>query len=289
MIPAFELHRPTSAAEVIALRLEFGIDAALLCGGTELLLIMKLGLADYPHLIDIKRVPELRGIQRDDKGLSIGSAETHRSIERSSEVQEGWPALARLERNVANVRVRNVGTLGGNLCFADPASDPATFLTACEAMVTCEGPNGRRTLPISEFTLAMYETALAEDELLTSIFVPDLPSGTGMAHHKMCLTERPAVTVSVLVRAEADEIVDARIVVGSVGGRPVRMSEAEAQLQGGQSSDLEPTRVAAAAQSAAASADPDDDPTVSAAYKRQLIEVLSGRAIQEAAKRAEGG
>lgn len=289
MIPAFELHRPTSAAEVIALRREFGSDAALLCGGTELLLIMKLGLADYPHLIDIKRVPELRGIQRGDQGLSIGSAETHRSIERSSEVQEGWPAFARLERNVANVRVRNVGTLGGNLCFADPASDPATFLTACEAMVTCEGPNGRRTVPISEFTLAMYETALAEDELLTSIFVPDLPSGTGMAHHKMCLTERPAVTVSVLVRAEADEIVDARIVVGSVGGRPVRMSEAEAQLQGGRASDLEPTRVAAAAQSAAASADPDDDPTVSAAYKRQLVEVLSGRAIQEAAKRAEAG
>lgn len=289
MIPAFELHRPTSAAEVIALRREFGSDAALLCGGTELLLIMKLGLADYPHLIDIKRVPELRGIEREDGGLRLGAVETHRSIERSPVVQAGWPVFAELERNVANVRVRNVGTLGGNLCFADPASDPATFLTACEATVTCEGPDGRRTIPMSEFTLAMYETALGEDELLTSVVVPELPAGSGMAHHKMCLTERPAVTVSVLVQSRADEIVASRIVVGSVGGRPVRMAEAEQQLQGGQASDLEPTRVAAAAQSAAMSVDADDDPTVSAAYKRQLVEVLSARAIHQAVERAHAG
>lgn len=289
MIPAFELHRPTNVAEVIELRREFGTDAALLCGGTELLLIMKLGLGDYAHLIDIKRVPELRGIRSDEHGLHIGAAETHRSIERSPVVHAKWPQLAAMERHVANIRVRNAGTLGGNLCFADPHSDPATFLTASEAKVTCEGPQGRRTLPITDFTLGMYETALGDDELLISVTVPHLPDGTGVAHRKMSLTERPAVTASAWVRSENGAINDARVVVGSVtGSNPEIHVEAAHQLHGGNPADLEPTRISAAGQAAAAACDPADDGVVSVEYKRQMVRVMTERVVQDAALRSMG-
>ncbi len=288
MIPTFALHRPTTSIEVIELRRELEGEAALLCGGTELLLIMKLGLADYPHLIDLKRVPELTGIEEVDGSLRIGAASTHRQIERSPLVKQGWPQLAELERSVANVRVRNVGSIGGNLCFADPHSDPATFLTACDATVTVLGPGGERTLPIAEFTLGMYETALGEDELLTAVTVPRPAQSSGFAHRKMCLTERPAVTTSVQVRTDGEAITGSSVVVGSVGGRPTRIAEAEEQLLGGRAADLEPTRLASAAEAAAQGTEPSGDGVVSADYKRQLVRVLTERTVQDAARRAAG-
>ena len=104
-------------------------------GGTELLLVMKLGFAEYGHLVDVKGIPELRRLEAEDGALVIGGGVTHRTLERSALVREGWPALAAMERSVANVRVRGAGTLGGNLAFSDPHSDPATFLLAAEAEV----------------------------------------------------------------------------------------------------------------------------------------------------------
>src|SRR5437016_3618738 len=131
-LPRFQLHRPESVEEASDLLRQYGDDAALYCGGSELVLLMKLGFADYGHLIDLKGIDGLRVLHEHDGALHVGAATTHRQLERSPIVREGWPALARMERNVANVRVRTVGSLGGNLCFADPHSDPATFLLAAD-------------------------------------------------------------------------------------------------------------------------------------------------------------
>jgi carbon-monoxide dehydrogenase medium subunit len=129
-LPPFDLHRAGSVEEAHELLQRYGEDAAVVCGGTELLLLLKLGFAAYGHLVDVKGIGELGGIRSENGTLVIGATATHREVERSPVVLERLPALAAMERDVANIRVRNVGTLGGNLCFSDPHSDPATFLLA---------------------------------------------------------------------------------------------------------------------------------------------------------------
>src|SRR5205085_4769971 len=151
-LPPFDLHRARSVDEARELLDRYGEGAAVICGGTELLLLLKLGFAVYGHLVDIRGIGELGGIRADDGAIVVGSTVTHREIERSPLVLERLPALAAMERRVANIRVRSVGTLGGNLCFSDPHSDPATFLLALEAEVDCRrGGAPARRLPLSEF------------------------------------------------------------------------------------------------------------------------------------------
>ncbi len=134
-LPAFDLHRPVSLEEASDILGRHGDDAIPVAGGTELLLLLKLGFGAYAHLVDVRGIPELTGIRLVDGTVEIGAAVTHREIERSALVREQIPALAAMERSVANIRVRTAGTLGGNLCFGDPHSDPATFLLAAGAEV----------------------------------------------------------------------------------------------------------------------------------------------------------
>ncbi len=280
MIPAFELHRPSSVEEASGLLGRYGDDAAVIAGGTELLLVLKLGFSAFDHLVDVRAIPELTGIRLDDGVLEIGAAVTHREIERSPLVQEHIPALAEMERSVANIRVRTAGTLGGNLCFSDPHSDPATFLLAAGAEVVLRsGGDAPRVLPLGEFMLGPYETALAEGELLGSIRVPVTPAGTGIAHRKLAFRERPAATVAAWVRVADGSVAEARIAVGSVGRVAVRAGEAESLLLGGGSAE----DVAAAAAEAAGAV---EDANGSEEYKRQLVRVLVGRALAEARRRA---
>jgi carbon-monoxide dehydrogenase medium subunit len=275
-LPPFDLHRAASVEEAGELLRRYGDDAAVHCGGTELLLLLKLGFAAYGHLVDIKPIPELQGIALENGTLVIGSTVTHREIERSPFVGERLPALAAMERRVANLRVRNVGTLGGNLCFSDPHSDPATFLLALDAEVECRrGGSERRRLPLSEFVLGPYQTALEPDELLAAIRVPLPPAGMRIVHEKLSFHERPAATVTVAVRQESGSIADARIAVGSVGARPVRADDAERILAAG-------GELAEAAEAAAAAADPVADANGSADYKANLVAVLVRRCVAQA-------
>ena len=135
----FTLHRPGSVGQASRLLADLGDDGAAYCGGTELLLAMKLGLASYEHLVDLKRVDGLRGISAGvDGGVRIGAAATHREIETSAALRARYPEMPAMISQVANLRVRSVGTLGGNLCFADPHSDPASFLMAVGATLVCQ-------------------------------------------------------------------------------------------------------------------------------------------------------
>jgi carbon-monoxide dehydrogenase medium subunit len=284
-LPPFELHRPGSVVEASALLEELGDDAVVYSGGTELLLVMKLGFADYSHLIDVKRIADLRRLDETDGVLEIGAAVTHREIERAPVVRERWPALAAMERTVGNLRVRGTGSLGGNLCFADPHSDPATFLLATGASLVCRRGDGpARELPVPEFVEGPYQTALEPGELLTAVRVP-LQDGIGIAHEKMALHERPAVTVTCAVQVQDGQIASARVAVGSVGNRPLRAPEAEAALAGSPAAAVEGP-AAEAAEAAAEACEPVEDANGSIEYKRQLVRVLVARCVHAAARRA---
>src|SRR5690348_14922261 len=252
-LPPFDLHRPTSEDEARELLLRYGEDAAVICGGTELLLLLKLGYAAYGHLVSISGIPTLRGVRADNGSLVIGATSTHREIESSPLVLELLPALAAMERRVANIRVRNVGTLGGNLCFSDPHSDPATFLLALDAQAEWED----RRAPLAGFLLGPYQTALGPGELLKAVRIPLPAPDTRIVHRKFAFHERPAATVTAAVTVQEGTIADARIAVGSVGARAVRTHAAEAELQGVATSD--PTPIAEAAERAAEASEPIDD------------------------------
>jgi carbon-monoxide dehydrogenase medium subunit len=252
LLDDFRLHRPNSLEAALALRAELGEDAALYAGGTELLLAMKLGMLSYEHLIDVKRLPELRGVSRRDGSLRIGAAVTHREL-------EDVPPLAAMERRVANVRVRAAGTLGGNLAFAEPHADPPTLLAALGARVELAGPAGARELTIDDFVLGAYETALGEDEILTAIVVP---LGVPAVYEKFQVLERPAVGVAAARHADG-----LALVVGAVDDRPVRVV----------AEDDDPDALCAAAMEAV---DPVDDLSGSAEYKRHLTGVMVRRALE---------
>ncbi len=282
-LPRFELHRPGTLEEASDLAARHGDDAAFYCGGTELLLLLKLGFASFEHLIDLKRVEELRGVRVDGEALVIGAAATHRAIERSPVVLCHLPALAAMERGVANVRVREVGTLGGNLCFSDPHSDPATFLLAAGAEVECrQGGEPARRLPIGDFVVGPYQTALHPGEVLTSVRIP-LPVGrTAIAHAKFAFHERPTATLATRVTVDDGRVAEIRVAVGSVGARPVRAEDAERLLAGAASGDMDVSMLERAGAAAAEAASPVEDSNGSAAYKAQLVRVLLERTLREA-------
>ena len=283
-LPAFEIHTPRSVEEASDLLERHGDDAIPYSGGTELLLLMKLGFADYGHLVDVKGIEELRQLDVAGGALSIGAAVTHRELERSPLVGSQWPALAEMERDVANIRVRTSGTLGGNLCFSDPHSDPATFLLAADAEVVCRRGAAPRTLPLRDFLRGPFQTALGRGELLVSVRVPRTPAGAAIAHRKLAFHERPAATVSCLVRLEGRGVAEARVAVGSVGVVPVRAAEAERLLIGTEVGD--DGAVDRAGEAAAVEAEPVEDANGSVEYKRNLVRVLVKRCFAEAAGRA---
>jgi aerobic carbon-monoxide dehydrogenase medium subunit len=282
-LPPFELHRPQTVEEATELAERYGEDAAFYCGGTELLLLLKLGFAAFGHLVDLKGIEELRGLRADNGGLVVGAAVTHRELERSALVRERLPALAAMERQVANIRVRSVGTLGENLCFSDPHSDPATFLLAIDAEVECRrGGEASRRVPVGDFVVGPYQTSLAEGELLTAVHLPVPADGARVAHAKLSFHERPTATVACLARVADGVVREVRVAVGSVGAKPVRSARAETRLTGMPAADVDPAIVHDAGDLAAADAAPVDDATGSADYKAQLVRVLLERTFKEA-------
>jgi carbon-monoxide dehydrogenase medium subunit len=281
-LPPFTVHRPASVGQASRLLADLGDDAAAYCGGTELLLAMKLGLASYEHLVDLKRVSGLRGIAAGPDGaLRIGAATTHYEIETSAVLRDRYPELPAMISQVANLRVRSAGTLGGNLCFADPHSDPAPFLTAVGATLVCQRGSQVRRIPAAAFPAGLYQTTLAPGELLTAVELPARPDRTGLVHLRMKLTERPVVTVTALITlGEAGAVARARLIVGSVAGVPFAAA-AEASLLGATAADFAP-RAEACAEQAATGCAPLPGGEASPDYLRHLVAVHARRALGEA-------
>ncbi|MBF8253467.1 MAG: Molybdopterin dehydrogenase, FAD-binding [Deltaproteobacteria bacterium] len=200
MLKRFRLEEPESVKEACELLGRFGENAKVYAGGTELLLVMKEGLAHYERLVNIKKLG-LNQIKRDNGTIRIGALCTHRQLETAPDLQRALPALVKLERNVANVRVRQAGTLGGNLCFAEPHADPGTLLVALGAKMIAEKGAAKREIAAEDFFVDAYETRLAADELLTEIQVPVPAAHCGVEYIKFGYLERPSVGVAVALTA----------------------------------------------------------------------------------------
>jgi carbon-monoxide dehydrogenase medium subunit len=292
----FTLHRPETAEEACALLVELGEDAAVYAGGTELLLLMKLGVLRPRHLVDVKRIPGFGAISLDEGArLTIGAAVTHRTVEQSALVRVRCPLVGTVARHVANVRVRNVGTVGGNLAFADPHSDLATLFLTFDASVELRSPRGQRELPLDDFVLGPWETARTSNEVVASVKLTPWPGEAHAAYAKFGVHERPTLAIAAMLRLApggsghhgADRVAEARIAIGCVNPRPMRMAGAEARLTGASVTDLEHA-AREASDVAAAAVDPADDLYGSADYKREMVAVFVRRALRVAAARARG-
>ena len=270
----FEIHQPASALEASEMLVHYGEDAGIYAGGTELLLAMKHQALNYRHLIDLKVVPGLDSIEVRDGSLEIGATSTHRSIERSALVRQNQPALAEMESQVANVRVRATGTLGGNLCFAEPHSDPATLLLVLGGAVRVESAAGAREIPVGELIAGAYASNLLPGEILTRIIVPCAKPNHRAGYMKFQIHERPTLGLGLWLETPDDgrTFTSARVAVGCVCPFPTRGLAAEKLLTGSQG-EVE-KRLPEAADSIADAADLVDDHEGSAEYKRHLIHVF---------------
>jgi len=288
MLRPFGLYRPTTLPELGDLLAEHGSDAAIYAGGTELLLLLKEGLLRVRCLLDVKRVHDLGEIAYDDGGVTIGATVRHRAVEQSPRLRERCPVLAGVAAHVANVRVRHVGTVGGNLAFADPHSDLATICLAFDGAVSLWSRGGERQIPLGDFVLGPYETARREDEIVTSVRLRPWPRGTVGAYLKFGVYERPTLGVALAVTmSPAGRASEARLAVGCVGPRPKRLPDVEQDMIGGTAEDLADA-AKPLADAAAEVVETLADLHGSADYKREMTRVFVRRAVITVAARAAG-
>jgi aerobic carbon-monoxide dehydrogenase medium subunit len=278
----FEIHQPATVLEASQMLAHYGDEAGIYAGGTELLLAMKHSALNYRHLIDLKVVLGLNSIEVHDGALEIGATSTHRSMERSSLVQQHQPVFAEMESHVANVRVRGTGTLGGNLCFAEPHSDPATLLLVLEGTVCVESAAGSREISLSEFIGGAYASNLHPGEILTKIRIPKAKSTHRAAYMKFQVHERPTLGMGLWLETpdSGRTITSARVAVGCACPFPTRGIDAE-KLLTGSCAEVE-KHLPEAAHAIADAADLVDDHEGSAEYKRHLIQVFLQRVFRKA-------
>jgi carbon-monoxide dehydrogenase medium subunit len=285
----FEYFAPKTIEEALKLLSQYEEgECKVIAGGQSLIILMKQKLLTPKYLIDIKGLSDLDYIKLDDKqGLKIGALATHRSIEKSPVIQNGFSVLAEMEQNISSVETRNRGTIGGNVCHGDPGGDPVPVLIALNAKLKMTSLSGERTVDAEDFTLDYFETALRHDELLTEIQIPSIPPNTGVKFTKysQIAGDYATASVAVLITLDKNEICDnVRIALGSVGIAPMRAKKAEEILKGKKISD---DLLAEAGQIASEEASPTSDAEVSEEYKRELVKVLVKRVGSEALARAK--
>jgi len=289
MIPAaFEYHTPSSIKEATALLARLGDDAKVLSGGQSLIPLMKLRLSSPRHVVDINGIGGLDGVREADGFLRIGALTRESDLEESEVVRTRYPLLHDTCKVIADPLVRNLATVGGNLAHADPANDhPATML-ALGAEVVAVGTKGERTIPITAFFTGPFATALRPDEILVEIRIPTPPARSGGAYLKLerkvgdFATAAVAVHIVLSAGGTCDQV---GIGLTNVGLTPIKATQAEAALKGKRP---DAATIKQAAELAAAAAQPSDDLRGSAEYKKDLVRVLTGRALRRAFERAEG-
>ena len=276
----FDFHEPASVAEASRMLADLGEDARLIAGGTALVLALRQRLLSPKHLVSLGRIDGLRGIAWNEAGgLRIGALTPHAEVAASPLLKLRYPMLADMAARMANPQVRHQGTLGGNLCYADPATDPPGCLLALGAQVVLAGRSGERVLHIEDFMVDYYTTALEPDEVLTEIRLPPPPAdgdGRYVRHLRTAAEHRPLLNLSIQVRRNGRHCTQARLVLGASTTIPVRLAKAEACLQG---RSLTADLAAEAAHCGAAEIDPIDDSRGSAAYRREVAAVVLRRTL----------
>jgi carbon-monoxide dehydrogenase medium subunit len=276
----FEFLQPASVAEASRMLADLGEEARVMAGGTALLLAMRQRMVSPTHVVSAVKLPELRGITFDPRqGLRIGALTRHAELASNEIVSRHYPAIAAMAAQVANPQVRNQGTLGGNLCYADPATDPPGCLMAHGARVVLASSRGERTLSIEEFLVDYYVTALEPDELVVAIRVPvPMPDQAG-AYTRFLRTaaeHRPLASVALVVRHDGAVCHDARLVVGASVAIPGRIARAEAFLRG---KTVTPQVAAEVANIVADDIQPISDSRGAADLRRDMVRVVARRTV----------
>lgn len=281
--PSFDYHAPKSVGEALAL-LGSLPDAKLLAGGHSLLPMMKLRFAQPAHLIDINRIPELRGICEQGANVVIGAMTVENELIASPILQAKVPLLAEAPKLIADPQVRNRGTIGGDIAHGDPGNDHPALMLALDATLVMQGPGGVREVKADDFFLGLYATALAEDEILTAIKVPAFAAGTGWAYEKLKRKTGDWATAgaAVVLRISGGVVSHARIALTNVAPMAIRALDAEKALIG---QPVNAASLAAAAAAAEAVCDPAEDLRGDIEYKTAMAGQMVKRAIASAAAR----
>jgi carbon-monoxide dehydrogenase medium subunit len=283
---AFHYHRAKSLKEAATMLSQLGEGAKALAGGQSLIPLMKLRFANPQHLVDLNFIAGTSYIREEKGTIRFGSLMRHAEIE-NAPVAAKIPILHDCAAGIADVQVRNRGTIGGSLAEADPSGDWAVVLATLSTEVQCVGPKRERRLPLAEFIRDAYTTALGPNELVREVVVKIPPKGSGGAYlaFKRAAPVYPTASAAVQLTMEGDICKDAAIALGCVGLTAIKAKDAEAALRGQRITDK---IISAAADAARAAADPQPDMRGSAEYKRTLVAALVKRAVEVALRRARG-
>jgi carbon-monoxide dehydrogenase medium subunit len=282
VIPAaFDYARPSTVEEALQVIAEGGDDVKVLAGGQSLIPVMRLRLAAPELVVDLTRIPELRGVREDGDALVVGAMTTHSDVLTDPLLARYGQLLVQATETVADRQVRHRGTFGGALAHADPAGDLPAVALALDAEFVLAGPSGRRTVPATEFFVDYLTTALEEGELLVEIRLPKLGEDWGVRDEKFNRVAQAGsiVAVAAAVRREGGRIAEARIGLTNMGSTPLRATATEQALLG---ADVSLEAVTAAAALAADGTSPSSDLNAQADYRQHLARVLTRRALAAA-------
>lgn len=287
VLKPFEFFEPKTVDEVVRLLFMYGAKAKVMAGGVDLVLKMRLRELMPEYVVCLQKVPGLDYIEGDrETGLRFGALATLRQIELSPIVQKNWVLLYQAVHQTASVQVKTMGTAVGNLCVATPASDVTPTLFVLGAKVRIAGTAPEKVIPIENFFIAVGKTILEPHEIVTEIFVPGLPAGTGGAFMKLAKTadDIAKVNAAVTVTVTDGRCKEARIALGSVAPTVIRANEAEETLKG---QKLDEKTISRAAEAAAKSVKPITDVRSTAVYRKEMVKVLVKDALEKAAARAK--
>ena len=283
--PSFEYHRPSTVDEAVGLLSSLGSEAKILAGGHSLLPMMKLRFAQPEHLVDINRIPELKGVRVIGDDIVIGAMTSENAIIADPVLNEKVPLLPEAAKLIADPIVRNRGTIGGDIAHGDPANDHPAIALACDAVMTIAGSEGIRQVAAADFFLGTYWTALEENDILTAITMKAFPAGAGYSYKKLKrkIGDWATAACAVVVRLSGDEIDHIRITLTNLGSTALRAHEAEEVLLGQTATD---DLIKQAADKAMAICDPAEDLRGDPEYKTAMAGQMVQRAISEAISRA---
>ncbi len=284
ILPEFKYLAPRTVKEAIELLSKYGEEAKVLAGGTDLLVRMKQGVLRPKYLISINRIKELSYIEDRGDHVAIGAATKLRALERSDLIKELFPALHEAVESMAGVQIRNMGTIGGNLCNASPAADTAPPLLVFEAEVVIAGPNGRRVVPITQFFTGPGKTVMARNELLVEVRVPKPVKPTGSAFIKIARVamDLAKVNIAVALRMNGNVVEDVKVALGSVAPTPMRAYRTEEFLKG---KELTEDVMWEAAKIVRTEVKPITDIRSTAEYRREVSGVILVDALKKAIDR----
>jgi carbon-monoxide dehydrogenase medium subunit len=286
MIPReFDYHAPQSVPDALGLLRQFGDEAKLLAGGHSLLPMMKMRFAQPAHLIDLGRIPELKGIRESGGVITIGAMTTENELIWSQTLQQKCPLLVEGARLISDPQVRYKGTIGGDIAHGDPANDQPALMLALDASFVLRSASGERVVPADGFFVGTYDTLMRPDEIMTAIRIPVPPAGTGYCYAKLKrkIGDFATAAAAVTLRMKGDTVQEVAIALTNAGPTPLKARAAEAALRGRAMTDA---AIAEAAELAMSICDPAADQRGDVEYKKAMTGEMTQRALRTAGSRA---